>query len=165
MKRTLLAMLAALLALTVGAGLALVPSADAGVRQGAGASQARHKPVYWVDLMGSPSQHPRRVYFTANSGPYVKRITWTHWGRQRTVGHGIFGSTAPCIPGDDCTPGPATMWLRDPVRCTLAFGEHAGRTIRVYRHARIVYPDFEGGRAHANISDRAGWGACKKRRH
>lgn len=164
MKRTVLATLVAVLALTVGGGVGVSPSADASTGARAGASPARPKPVYWIDLFGYAAQHPRRVFFTADSGGYMKRIRWTHWGWRKTVAHGIFGSSAPCNPGQDCTPAPATMWLRRPVRCTPEFGPLEGKKVLVYRHARIAYPDFQGGTAHADISDRAGWQVCKQAR-
>jgi len=131
----------------------------------AAAKPAKHKRVFWIDLAGAASQHPRYVYFTANSGGYVKNVTWTKWGKKRTVGKGTFGTTAPC--GGEmppCPDGPAKMVLRKPVRCTPEFGEKKGKTVRVYRHARITYPDGEGGTLRANISDRAGWATCKQSR-
>lgn len=154
-----------LLALAVAA--ALVPSAAAS----ADTSAAQAKPVYWIDIGGTASQHPDYVYFTANSGGYMEDVTWTGWGSQRTVARGTFGTTAPCDSdgngpegGPPCPDGPAKMVLRKPVRCTPEFGSKEGRTVRVYRHATIWYPDGEGGTIRTNISDRAGWATCEEAR-
>jgi len=156
MKSRLLPALGSLAAaIAVIAAFALVPSADA--------SSAKGKPVYWIDLSGTASQHPDYVYFTASSGGYMKDVEWKHWGARRTVGHGTFGTTAPCgQPGLPCPDGPATITMRKPVKCTPEFGTKEGKTVRVYRHAKIAYPDGEGGTLHADITDRAGWATCKE---
>ena len=133
----------------------LVPHADA--------APGKRQLVYWIDLAGEASQHPRSVYFTAGSGGYMKHVRWTHWGGHKTVGRGTFGTTAPCggeMPA--CPDGPATMVLRKPVKCTPEFGSKEGEDVLVYRHARIVYPDGEGGTVRAGITDRAGWATCKQ---
>jgi hypothetical protein len=148
----LLALVAALVAIAM---IAAVSSADA--------APAKHKRVYWISLSGDASQHPHRVYFTANSGGYMKHVTWTDWGKRKAVGRGTFGTTSPC--GGEmppCPDGPAKMVLRKPVKCTPTFGTKKGKTVLVYRHARLTYPDGEGGTLHADISDRAGWATCKQ---
>lgn len=158
MKSRLLVALTATLAVVA----ALLATVATGSSADAGASRPRHQPVYWIDLGGTASQHPDYVFFTANSGGYMKDVTWRHWGAHKTVGRGTFGTTAPCNPDQDCTPAPARITMTKPVRCTPEFGSKKGRTIRVYRHATIVYPDFQGGTARADISDRAGWATCKQ---
>lgn len=134
-----------------------------GLSTSADAKPAKHKPVFWIDLSGTASQHPRHVYFTANAGGYMKGVTWTDWGKKKTVGTGTFKTSAPCggeLPA--CPEGAATMVLRKPVRCTPEFGNKKGKTVLVYRHARLTYPDGEGGTLHADITDRAGWASCKQ---
>jgi len=121
----------------------------------------KYKNVHWLDLNGSSSQAPKRVFFTANSGGFVKKIKWKRWGRNRTVGRGTFGTTAPCN-GRPCPKGPARLVLRKPVRCTPAFGNKQGKKIRVYRRGTLYYPKWNGKRLVANISDRTGWGACRQ---
>jgi hypothetical protein len=37
-----------------------------------------------------PQVKPSRVFLTANSGPYLKKIKWSKWGTNRTVGRGRF---------------------------------------------------------------------------
>ena len=142
----------AALALSVAALLALAVAPS---------SAATGKKVFWIDLSGEASQHPERVYFTANSGGYLEDITWDGWGEEKAVGNGTFGTTAPCN-GNPCPDGPGTLTLRKPVKCTPEFGEKKGKTVRVYRHGKLVYPDGEGGTETANVSDRTGWGSCKE---
>ena len=146
---SVVAVLAATLGMTVG-----TSNADV--------SASARTPVYWIDLGGTASQHPDFVFFTADAGGYMEDVTWRHWGRYRTVGHGTFGTSAPCNPGQPCPSGPATIVMRKPVRCTPEFGSKKGKKVRVYRHARLTYPDGEGGTLHADITDRAGWASCRE---
>jgi len=134
----------------------------AGLSLGAPASQAK-KPanVYWLNLSGSSSVAPDYVFFTANSGGFVEKLRWKHWGARKTVGRGTFGTTAPCN-GRPCPAGPARLVLRKPVLCTPAFGNKQGKKIRVYRFGTLYYPNWDGRRLKANISDRTGWGACRQ---
>ncbi len=157
MKRALLALgsLIAVLATTI---------ATTGLLSSADASSAGRKPVYWIDLAGTAAQHPSHVYFTADAGGYMKHVKWRHWGHHKTVGHGTFDTSAPCNPGQACPSGPATIVMRKPVKCTPEFGSKKGKTVRVYRHARLTYPDGEGGTLHADITDRSGWASCKEAR-
>jgi len=124
-------------------------------------SGKKYKNVYWLDLSGSSSRAPGRVFFTANSGGFVKNLNWKRWGTRKTVGRGTFGTTAPCN-GRPCPRGPARLVLRKPVRCTPAFGDKQGKRIRVYRRGTLYYPKWNGKRLVANISDRTGWGACEQ---
>ena len=128
---------------------------------------AHHKadgPVYWLDLSGTSSIAPHRVFFTANAGGYLKKINWKNWGSKKTVGRGIFGSTGTCGPNFCSRTGPGRLVLRKPVKCHPAFGNKQGKTIRVYRHGTLYYPDLnnKGKRLVTNVSDRTGWGACKE---
>lgn len=137
------------------------------LQPGAGAAQVADRPgkppVYWIDLSGTASQHPDRVFFTASSGGYMEDITWAKWGKWRTVGRGTFGTTAPCggeLPA--CPEGPAKIVMHKPVRCTPEFGTKEGKKVRVYRHATLTYPDGEGGTIRTDITDRAGWLTCRQ---
>ena len=121
----------------------------------------KYENVYWLDLGGSSSRAPKRVFFTANSGGFVSGMKWKRWGKKKTVGRGTFGTTAPCN-GRPCPKGPARLALRKPVRCTPTFGDKEGKRIRVYRRATLYYPNWNGKRLVANISDRAGWGVCRQ---
>lgn len=74
---------------------------------------------------------------------------------------GTFGTTAPCN-GRPCPKGPARLVLRKPVRLTPAFGDKQGKRILVYRRSTLCHPNWNGRRLVANISDRTGWGACRR---
>jgi hypothetical protein len=129
--------------------------------QQASQSGTKYKNVYWLSLSGTSSVAPDYVFFTANSGGFVKNVRWKHWGTKKTVGRGTFGTTAPCN-GRPCPKGPARLVLRKPVKCTPAFGDKQGKRIRVYRRGTLYYPNWNGKRLVANISDRTGWGACRQ---
>jgi len=125
---------------------------------------AKHKgrdTVYWLDLSGTSSIAPHRVFFTANAGGYLKKIKWKHWGSRKTVGRGIFGSTGTCGPTFCKNTGPGRLVLRKPVKCHPAFGNKKGKKIRVYRRATLHYPDLNNGKRRVS-SVEAGWGACKE---
>jgi hypothetical protein len=135
--------------------------ATIGLAPGADAAAGKDKPVFWISLGGTASQHPRYVFFTANAGGYLEKITWAHWGTRKTVGKGTFGTTAPC--GDKlpaCPDGPGTLVLTKPVRCTPDFGTKEGKKVLVYEVARLTYPDGEGGMKHARVE--SGWSACRE---
>lgn len=135
--------------------------ATIGPVEGADAAASTDEPVFWISLGGTASQHPRSVYFTANSGGYMKKVRWTHWGTSRTVGKGTFGTTAPCgDPMPACPDGPGRLVLTKPVTCTPFFGDKEGETVLVYKVAKLTYPDGEGGRKHARVE--AGWGTCEE---
>ena len=57
------------------------------------------KNVFWIDLAGTATKHPKGVYFTANSGGHVKNVKWTNWGGRKAVGRGWFFDTSPSYPG------------------------------------------------------------------
>ena len=121
---------------------------------------AKTEKVFWIDLGGTASQHPDRVFFTANSGGYLEDISWDGWAGETAVGTGTFGTTAPC--NGPCPDGPGTLTLRKPVKCTPEFGSKKGKKIRVYKRGELVYPDGEGGTITADVSDRTGYLVCKQ---
>lgn len=62
---------------------------------------AREAPrrVVFFDLYYHEKVKPRRIFFTANAGTYVRRLTWSGWGTDRAVAHGQYVSTcASCDP-------------------------------------------------------------------
>jgi len=122
-------------------------------------SATKFKNVYWLDVSGTSSMSPHRVFFQANAGPYVKKMNWKGWGSRKAVGRGAYRTSAPCN-GEPCPKGPARLVLRKPVRCTPAFGNKEGKSIRVYRRGTLYYPDSDGSRKVANVDGIAGWGAC-----
>lgn len=141
--------------------LALLAAVAVALPALAGASGHRRDPVFWVDLAGTAKQHPDFVYFTADAGGQVSHVKWKHWGRARTVGRGTFLDTAPPPPGQSVAKGPAKLVAWKPIRCVPGFGSKEGKTIRVYRHVRLLYPDGRGKRRWSDVSSRAGYLACR----
>lgn len=119
------------------------------------------KKVFWVDLAGTAKQHPRFVYFTANSGGQVNSVKWKHWGRRKTVGKGFYKDTSPNFPGKLNLNGPAKLVAWKPIKCIPEFGTRQGKEILVYRHVKLNYSNGKGGRAVGSVSFAAGLLACK----
>lgn len=42
------------------------------------------------NLTYEPKVKPNRVFLSANAGPYLKKIKWSGWGTNKTVGRGRF---------------------------------------------------------------------------
>ncbi len=124
-------------------------------------AKASKPPVFWIDLAGTAQQHPRMVFFTANSGPQVQNIKWTGWGKNRSVGRGTYLRTSPPPPGGKNPRGPARIVVWKPVSCVPEFGTREGKKIRVYRKAKMLRPVEGGGRKWVDISGYTGWVVCK----
>jgi hypothetical protein len=120
-------------------------------------SSADTKKVFWVDLFYQLEQKPDFIALTANSGPQVKNIRWKNWGGRRAVGRGYYRDTQP-NPIAAKRKGPARFIARKPVRCTVEFGEQAGRRIWVYRYVKLIYPNGNGGMRGVDLS---GYGGCR----
>ncbi len=118
-------------------------------------------PVFWIDLMGTARQHPGAIFFTANSGSRVLHLKWTGWGKNRTVGRGRYSVSGASIPGHPYPKGPARIVAWKPMRCVPEFGNREGKTILVYRHARLNRPGDNGGRKWVDISAYTGRSVCK----
>lgn len=118
--------------------------------------------LFWVNLAGTAEQRPDFVYFTANSGGHVDNVKWKNWGDGKAIGRGFFRDTSPSYPGKLNQNGPAKLVARQPVRCTPEFGDRAGKTIRVYRYVKLIYPNGRGGQTRADVSHTAGWLTCKE---
>lgn len=118
--------------------------------------------VQWIDLSGTAKQHPRFIYFTANSGSQVHSIKWTGWGKGRTIGRGTYRITSPPPPGGKNPHGPARIVAWKPISCVPEFGNRKDRKISVYRHAKMLRPVPEGGRKWVNISAWTGYLSCKR---
>jgi hypothetical protein len=118
-------------------------------------------PVFWIDLSGTAQQHPSLIFFSANSGSQVHNIKWTGWGKNRTVGHGKYRVTSPPPPGEKNPAGPAKIVVWKPIKCVPEFGNRKGKTVHVYRHARMLRPVSGGGRKWVDISAYTGHLTCK----
>ncbi len=74
-----------------------------GLLAGAASAHAAPRTVIF-NLYASPLERPGRVFFQANSGPYLADLQWTGWGTERAVGTGTW--TLDCTNGGgSCTPG------------------------------------------------------------
>src|SRR5690242_19432740 len=63
------------------------------------AAAKEFKKTALFNLTFTPQVIPNRVFFTANSGPYLKKLKWKNWGEAKTVARGRFISDcASCGP-------------------------------------------------------------------
>lgn len=124
-------------------------------------AKASKPPVVWIDAAGTAEKAPDFVYFTANAGPQVNSLKWNGWGRYKAVGKGIYHDTSPSYPGKPNLEGPARIVVWKPIKCVPEFGNREGRTVRVYRHARMLRSDGKGGRKWVNLAGYTGIGACR----
>ena len=75
---------------------------------------------------------PKRVYLSANAGPWLKALQWKGWGTAKAVAHGTYISDcASCPPPKRRT---VTLRLSKPVVCT----EGEGKGLRTYRKAVVT---------------------------
>ncbi|MCB0861908.1 MAG: hypothetical protein KDB66_01700 [Solirubrobacterales bacterium] len=118
-------------------------------------------PIFWIDLMGTASKHPRHIFFSANAGSQVNKIKWNGWGKNRSVGRGHYFVTSPPPPGRKNPEGPARIVVWKPFKCVPAFGNRKGKVTWMYSHARMLRPVPSGGRKWVDISAYAGEGACR----
>lgn len=127
--------------------------------------EAHHKThyrnVYWINLGGTASRAPGRVFFTANAGGFVKNLKWNGWGTRKTVGRGWFGTTWPCDAKPCFKGSKARLIMRKPVICHPQFGNKRGKSVRVYRHTILHYRE-DGKRKRANVTGTSGWQTCKE---
>ena len=79
MKKPLGIVLVALMAILVAASF----TAPAGAK-----NQFRKTALF--NLTYTPKIKPSRVFLSASSGPYLKKIKWSGWGTNKTVGRGRF---------------------------------------------------------------------------
>jgi len=125
--RTLLAAAAALAALTAASGaLAATPR------------------TVIFNLSDAPLSQPDRVFFQADSGPYLKDLRWTDWGTATSVGTGTWeldcsNGGASCGDSTAVTTYPATYTVSGLAACPR-FGPAA----QTYRKGTIVI-DMPGG--------------------
>ena len=59
------------------------------------ATAKQFKKTALFNLTYEPKVKPKRVFLTANSGPYLRAINWSNWGTNKTVGRGRFISDCP----------------------------------------------------------------------
>jgi hypothetical protein len=103
--------------------------------------------VYFADLFGGATQHPKKIFFTANSGPRVTKIEWKHWGSKKAVGRGVYEDTqaVPCPPM--CHPkSPAKIVLKRPELCKQPkWAKKAGKKLLMYERGTLTHRDTDTG--------------------
>ncbi len=125
----------------------------AGLAFGAATGPAGKSPqTFWIDLAGQAERKPGFVYFTANAGGTVKNLKWKKWGRSKAIGRGYFQDNSASFPGKLDQDGPAKIVVWKLRRCRPDFGNKEGRTVHVYRRAKLRYSDGKGGRKVVGIS-------------
>ena len=62
-------------------------------------SQHKGKDVVHFSLYYDGTVAPKRIFFYANSGPYLRGMHWENWGKKKAVGRGYYISKcASCAP-------------------------------------------------------------------
>lgn len=96
---------------------------------GAVADAGKPKKVVYLDYNYQAFVKPGKIFLTANSGPYLRRLKWTGWGTNKAVGRGQYVyDCASCIPKEK---KPVTITFRKLIRCKYA------PNIRIYRFGKI----------------------------
>jgi hypothetical protein len=122
-----LPIIAATLAVAVPCGAAIAETASASV----------HHHTVLFNLTDSPQVKPARFFFQANSGPYLKSLKWTHWGKATATARGTYildcshGGSA-CAPGDPSQHHPARYTVSGLKKCPK-LGAH----FQYYTHGRV----------------------------
>jgi hypothetical protein len=141
--------LSALAVLLTLAGLAaLAPAASA---TPAAATTAAAPKVVIFNMYPSPLVQPKRVFFQANSGPYLDKLTWPTWGAATTTGTGAY--TLDCTNGGSAcgadtglTTYPARYVLSDLGPCP-----RVGANVQSYRQGYVEI-DRNGGTDHVDFA-------------
>lgn len=100
--------------------LAIVALGAIGSPAGAGEQsqsprKAEYKKAVFFDMYYGENVRPRRIFTTANSGPYFKKLRWKNWGENRTVGRGRFISD--CASCGEKENKPAVITMRKLIPC------------------------------------------------
>jgi hypothetical protein len=131
-----------ILVAAVGCSAAVAPAAHAAPR------------TVIFDLFPSPVETPDSIFLTANSGPYIEKVSWAGWGTAKAVGTGTFvdnsGAPAP-VPKY-----PATYTLTDPGPCP-----RLGSDVTSYRGGVISYKLPDGTKRTINFP--SDYDFCAKR--
>ncbi len=126
---------AALLVITLlGAALLALPSSTASANPGT-------KTVYFT-MSGTPQVHPKEIFLTADAGPYLKHLSWSHWGSHMAMAEGVYVSDcASCLPpkhrsGDGHVLPADQLW---PPRPGLLEGRGHGQRADHGHHNRVFH--------------------------
>ncbi|MEP9363177.1 hypothetical protein ABLE68_09450 [Nocardioides sp. CN2-186] len=119
----------ALLVITMlGAALLALPSSTASANPGT-------KTVYFT-MTGTPQVQPKRIFLTANAGPYLKKLTWSGWGSDMAMAEGVYISDcASCSPPERRK---ATVMFSRPISC--------GKHVQAYSKGVVTVSKPDQGR-------------------
>lgn len=102
------------------------------------ASAAATPKVVIFNMYSSPLVKPKRIFFQANSGPFLDKLVWSGWGDATATGTGTWtldcsnGGSA-CTPDDpDLETHPARYVLSDLAACP-----RFGPTAKSYRSGKV----------------------------
>jgi hypothetical protein len=140
-RRVLAALVAVLL--TAGTFVALNPATAS-----SSPPAARSGKTVFFDMYYNPKVAPKRIFMTANSGPWMKNLHWDGWGTGTAVGHGAWISDCASCPGPDRRQVKITFTKR--IYCK-AQGVHT------YRKARVVLSEPDEGYTNRTFSF---WNRC-----
>ena len=77
---------------------------------GAVADGGTPKKVAVFNLSETPKVKPSRIFLSADAGPYIKSISWSNWGKAKTVGRGRFISDCVSCGPKENKPAVITLW-------------------------------------------------------
>lgn len=81
----------------------------------AGAAPKPYKKTVYFDMFYQGKVKPSRIFTTANSGPYFKKLRWKDWGKNRTTAKGRFISD--CASCGEKENKPARVTMRKLIKC------------------------------------------------
>jgi len=123
------------------------PGYEYGAPLGCGADP-KSKVAFYTMFYGRELE-PRRMHFTANSGPYFDDIGWNGWGTNRAVGRGAY--ILDCASCGEDTTEPGKIIFRKMVRCPRSGG-------MVYRHGTLITRNDRNRKRRRSIS--TGYDGC-----
>ncbi|MBK5234005.1 MAG: hypothetical protein JJE13_13635, partial [Thermoleophilia bacterium] len=112
------------------------------------AAGARSEKVVYFDPAYQQSVKPGRIFLSANAGPYLKKLKWTGWGTNKTVGRGRFISD--CASCGEYENRAVTITLRKVIYCkavdvhTYKFGKIHVKDSRRKRVSRFDFGTCPG---------------------
>jgi len=92
--------------------LALVSLASIGATANA---DKQFKKTVFFDMYYQGQVKPNRIFTTASSGPYFKKLKWSNWGDNRTIARGRFISD--CASCGEKENKPARITMRKLIPC------------------------------------------------
>jgi hypothetical protein len=98
----------------------------------AGASGKQFKKTVFFDMYYEGQVKPNRIFTTANSGPYFKKLKWKDWGENRAVARGRFISD--CASCGEKENKPARVYMRKLIPCP-------DQKVMTYEHVRLKVLD------------------------